>query len=346
MTQHRSLFPPSLAALLLLPLDGGPSPLRDSSGAWTQSRRGACPSRQIQSTEVNQAAFQQILADDGTFTLQVPIGWEKMGPATFEGSSIVSKRGEGLASGMVVVYANQSMLQTNLHALSTIYPPLQLVLMSRLLSRPLSPLEVVRYLFPQIANGAMQNVRILGYRTLSAEAPAPIMVVRYLSTLFPQQDAAFASLLPPRLRTQYQVTTETVAVIWSPINSGLTWTFSYLMITAPRSVFEQSHSLYAHIYESFRFIPEGLARKIQDNERASEIAEQMRETTRQVGRGYWLTLGGLLDVQGPGGETQTISAEDCSGGAYYQCPLDPYPRCYGRPPVGSCAGPFVPIRPR
>src|SRR3989442_4324046 len=88
------------------------------------------------------------------------------------------------------------------------------------------------------------------------------MLIRYQSTLFPQRDAAFASLLAPALRTQVQVTTETVAVILSPVNSdGLTWHFLYVMISAPQSVFERNHSFLARIYQTFRFIPSWLAPK-------------------------------------------------------------------------------------
>jgi len=276
-----------------------------------------------------------MLADDGTFTVQVPYGWQKMGPAMFEGSSVVSNWGEAFGSGLVAVYANQFMLQTLLDAQKTFLPQQQLVLMSRALSSPLGPIDVVQYLFPKIAGGGLQNLRILGYRQLSAQGGVPVMLIRYQSTLFPQRDAAFASLLAPALRTQVQVTTETVAVIWSPVNSdGLTWHFLYVMISAPQSVFERNQALYARIYQTFRFIPAGLAQKIRNNQRAQEIADGMNATMREVGQQQWRGLGDLVQGQEEGGgpRTDIPNPGSCSGGAIYKCGDDPYPRCYQTPP--------------
>src|SRR5947209_2520723 len=106
---------------------------------------------QARLAQVNQVPFQQMLADDGTFTVQVPYGWQKMGPAMFEGSSVVSNWGEAFGSGLVAVYANQFLLQTLLDAQKTFLPHHQRLLLSRRLWPPSVRFAFFKFPFPKFA---------------------------------------------------------------------------------------------------------------------------------------------------------------------------------------------------
>jgi hypothetical protein len=108
---------------------------------------------------------QHFRANDATYEVSLPDGWQQVGEATLDYGLFSGTRtqAESFAVGMEQVFSNPAMLRAQLPGYSVILPPAQLVLKGHLLAPPLAPLQIVTILLPKLAGGprgAIQNVRV------------------------------------------------------------------------------------------------------------------------------------------------------------------------------------------
>jgi len=276
----------------------------------------------------------QVIANDGTFSVWLPAGWQQIGQATWDGALFFSGQGESFAAGVEQVFTNAAMLRANLPGYSAILSPAQLVLKSRLLAPPLSPLQVVTELFPQLAGGtrgAVQNLRIFDSIPAGQEYGFNEILVTYQYILLPRRDAAFAAaIVPPALRAQSQG-----AAMWAvafivtfPYTGQGTWSFGYRIISAPQFVFLRNKAEYFRILQSFQLIPEGLALKVKINADMAKLAESMNKTTQDVAHSWWQRLGSLSTPGStpnapPGQKPGPLPNPGCNWFQYYVCEI-PY----------------------
>jgi hypothetical protein len=204
-----------------------------------QTYRGASygnqgPGSQARPQYVSPASigWRQVVARDATFRLQLPDDWQEVGQQILEDFSAVSPRSESYGSGEVEVFANQMARDKILPSYQLILPPAKSALMARLMSSPLSPSQVVTGLFPQVAGGAMRNVRILKVQELPWLPGFSTALIFYQYLLLPRADAAYASTLPPALLSQRQVPMTAVAVISTTPGNGIAWTMTYAVLAA------------------------------------------------------------------------------------------------------------------
>jgi hypothetical protein len=316
----------------------------------SQPRRITPKASSPQASYVSPDAFSwhTVVARDATFRLQLPVSWHEVGPETLESFQAMSEQGESMVSGMLQVYTNRDVLRPNLVANQSLLSRVQLVLMSRLLSAPLTPTEVVTKLFPQIAHGAIQNVRIVQTHMLPSAPGGLSALLLYQYTLFPRRDAAYLSQLPPTLRNQTKVQMGAWATISTDQGNGLTWGLTYGIIAAPLSVFRSNQAIYVRIGEKYEFIPEGLVQKVRSNIAAQQLAAQLNENTRRAtqmmadddrllksGLGIAGALGGDTTFRGPRGVEGKLPTRDVQ-------PNTRYVICYetGPTPIPETSAPL------
>jgi hypothetical protein len=287
---------------------------------------------------------QQMVANDLTYSVSLPPGWEQVGQATLDYGLFFGSQAESFVTGIEQVYMNANLLSSLLGGYSAILSPAQLTLKSRLLAPPLSPLQIVTRLLPQLAGGprgAIQNLRVL--RTIPGDQAYGFnqMLVRYQYTFVPQRDPAFASQAHPVLRSQPQVPMQGAAfVVTFPYMPGqFSWIFGYRILSASQTAFQRNEPAYAQIFKSFQLIPEGLALKVKLNQDWAKLAESMNQTTRKVAQDWWRELGPVAQTYDPNtGEPgpEIPGSEPCVG-EYWQCG-NQAPRCYpnGPPPGQDC----------
>src|SRR2546426_10666919 len=88
--------------------------------------------------------FQQVIATDQTFSLLLPANWT-VREATAESFFAWSPYGESLASGKAVIFADQRGAALAMQAMQSAgYPPQQLMMLGKLVSPPLAPVDVIR----------------------------------------------------------------------------------------------------------------------------------------------------------------------------------------------------------
>lgn len=275
------------------------------------------------------AALEPQLANDATYSVSLPAGWRRAGPATLDFGLFFGTQGDSLSVGMEQVFMNAAMLRAQLPGYSVLLPRAQLVLKSRLLAPPLGPEQVITGLLPQLAGGprgAIQNLRVRRTFPVPAEYGYRQMLVLYQYSFEPQRDLAFASQANPALRGQRQVAMQGAALISTfPYLPGqATWTFGYLVLSAPYSIFEHNERTYARIFENFRLIEAGLAQRVKSNEEAAKLADSMSHTTHQVAHDWQDELGA---GEAAGGDSQPPFM--CYG--TNQCPSNDYTYCCQKP---------------
>jgi hypothetical protein len=265
---------------------------------------------------------QHFLANDATYEVSLPDGWQQVGQATLDYGLFFGTRtqAESFAVGMEQVFTNPAMLRAQLPGYSYILPPAQVVLKSRLLAPPLNPLQIVTILLPQLAGGprgAIQNLSVNYTIPANMSYGYNGMVVGYQYIFTPVRDPAFASEAHPVLRAQTQVPMQAAAfIVTFPYMPGQdTWSFGYRILSAPQAVFQnkRNRATYLGIFNSFHLIPQGLVAKVKSNEEAAQIADSMNETTRKVGHDLQIALGALEEPPGsesPGG-SPPVAAPTC-----------------------------------
>jgi hypothetical protein len=279
----------------------------------------------------------QVIANDGTFKVSLPGGWEQIGEATLE-RALFFRGQESFAAGVEQVWTNPAMLHYSLPGYAAILPPAQLALKSRLLSPPLNPEQIVTELFPQLAGrlrdrgGAVQNLRI--FNSIPAggqEYGFDAQLITYEYILVPRFDDAFtAAVLPPALRAQRDGAAMWAAafIVTFPYTGGGTWSFGYRVINAPQAVFLRNKQEYFRILQSFELIPEGLIAKIDINADRAKLAESMNKTTQDVADKWWQRLGSLstpgTTPNAPAGQERgPLPDPGCDWNQYYVCEI-PY----------------------
>jgi hypothetical protein len=290
--------------------------LLGTKNSQSSAIRGAGVSRSSQNPAAASVPWYRQLADDYTYQVALPGGWQRVGNATLDYGLFFSTQGESLAMGTEQVFMNRAMLNAQLPGYSYVIPRALLVLKSRMLSPPLAPLQVVTWLMPQIARGAIQNLRVRGTSTVGEDYGFRKMLVLYEYTFVPQRDPAFATQLHPALRTRPQVRMQGAAlVITYPYLAGqATWTFGYLFLNAPYDVFQRNERVYPQILEGFQLIEAGMAQRVKSNEEAAKIAASMNDTMQQAAHGWWNLLGSEREAVGdfPGAERPLYHDAGCN----------------------------------
>src|SRR5215469_12904057 len=98
--------------------------------------------RSAQDTAAASVPLYRQLADDYTYQVALPGGWQRAGRATLDYGLFFSTQAESLAIGTEQVFMNRAMLNAQLPGYSYVIPRALLVLKSRMLSPPLAPLQV------------------------------------------------------------------------------------------------------------------------------------------------------------------------------------------------------------
>jgi hypothetical protein len=278
-----------------------------------------------------------ITAQDATYTVALPPGWRPMVRPMLEYGLFWGTEGESFAVGMEDVYLDPRMLKSILDpGYRAILPPAQFILKSRMVAPPMSPLEVVTRLLPQLAGGpggAIQNLRVVRTFRGAEGFGFSQMLIIYQYTFLPQRDPAFASQAHPAVRAQTQTAMRAAAyVITFPYMPGqFSWAFGYRILSVPQNVFPRNAGTYAQIFQSFRVIPEGLKVKVKTNEDMKKLCDSMNQTTRQMAQAMSSQLGAgtepaLADYQR---SQSTESAKDNPRPA-----VNPDFACYGSNPCG------------
>lgn len=197
------------------------------------------------------AYFHRVQSADGVVSMDVPADWQA-------GSSIAgtfraySPRGESFSCGKADIFLNYPSMEVTAQTLRMLGTSRQeLALLSRLASPPLDPENIVLRLLPQIAGGAMQNLRILG----SWPLPEGGTLIYYRYMLLPQRDALFRSLLAPALWAYGQVAMQAEVRLYRvpgmPVGVARIWSFLYQIVEAPQDLFVSNAGAYQRIFESF-----------------------------------------------------------------------------------------------
>ncbi len=195
----------------------------------------------------------------------------------------------------------------------------QCILMSRSFAPPLAPVDVIRTLYPQVAGGAIQNMRILGSRELVSQGQLGAALVHYQYTLLPHQDPAFQSTLNPALLTQNQILMEGVALIMTfppLINSFLPamnqWDGASWSAEAPQSLFVRNIGIYAKIFDTYQV--DFMALKDVSRQEA-ESWKKLNDTTREIGNNFLLSAAGQAEwVGSEDRERRIMEDKACSNG--------------------------------
>jgi hypothetical protein len=286
---------------------------------------------------------QHFRANDATYEVSLPDGWQQVGQATLDYGLFFGTRtqAESFAVGMEQVFTNPAMLRAQLPGYSDILPPAQLVLKGRLLAPPLTPLQIVTILLPKLAGGsrgAIQSLRVNYTIPANMSYGYNGMLIEYQYVFIPGRDPAFASQAHPVLRPQTQVPMQAAAfIVTFPYMLGQdTWSSGYRILSAPQAVFQSKRNkdTYVAIFDNFQLIPQGLALKVKSNEEAARLAASMNKKTHDVAHDWWVQLGAGTEPAGsdfPPGERPYVPAvvcgpyetkyfcEDQRGQGYYIC---------------------------
>jgi hypothetical protein len=233
------------------------------------NRQGAQPPANVfvPATPVN---FRTVMAQDQTFTIQLPSDWQ-VREATLDNFFAWSPRGESISSGNLPVFTNTATMSQALQTLQSVgVPPQQLALMSRLVSPPLPPVDVIRVFIPHVVGQQMQDVRILGSRDLAgsgaaAGTGATGALVAYQYTLVPAQaDPLARSLMPPPLQARGPTVMKglmTVSVS-APVYGLGFWFLAFQGVEAPQGVFESNVPIYTQISQSVQLNQPAVQQKL------------------------------------------------------------------------------------
>jgi hypothetical protein len=252
-------------------------------------------------------SFRTVQTQDRIVTVSIPADWLAAG--TFDDfKSFSAQDGESFHSGRAEVWPDPQALRLGLRVLAQTLPmpPEQLTWVSRFVAPPLAPVDVIRGLYPQLAGGAIQNMRVSDYRVLFSQGQLGVGLIHYQFVLLPQRDIVFQSMLPPVLRAQRLVPMEGGALImtfplrfneaivrnYPNLAVGNVWTFIYRAAEAPQPLFSRNVATYAKIFASYKVD----IRALQENYRQQQqVFEQMNQQTRETGYTWWLRLGGLFE---------------------------------------------------
>jgi hypothetical protein len=370
---------------LQVPLVLGQAPAGSGSAA-TLAHAPARIGARVRAADVS---WGVVAAPDGTFQVQIPQHWGVAKAFSWTDFRAFSREGESVRAGKADVFPNQqssmAMIQLfqqrtsglqsaltfaqvppnligalqqmqgseNLQLLAALgFTPQDLQLMVRTILPPYShPVEVIRTLLPEVANGAIRNVRILHAQNVSVATGVGGAMVAYAYDLNPRGDSAFATLVAPSLLNYTAVPMRGFAIIYTlppaglPVSSGLlaalnTWPYLYFQIDAPEPVFLKSVEVYDYITLSYAIKPKAVA---QQGQAWMQMLNTMHQATEQQGHGDWLALGNLDEYNTASDPTRrTMENTPCATGERrYACPGDPEPVCSPKPPRLSCEEPRI-----
>lgn len=224
-------------------------------------------------------AFQTVQASDRTFTIRIPQGW-KVTSAVLQAFQSWSPRGETLYAFIPDVVADRASFQNYLNyyvaplqQAGVPIPREQLELQARMISPWLSPVDVVRVLYPRVSL-RVQEMTILGSQNLFVggakvyqAAGVEGSVVHYTYTLLknggriPMEGMATLATFPPGGNPYYRY-----------------WTFLSIGAEAPKAIFRRNLPVYLASLKSLtyntRLIQQNLAAA---NQELDAWGRRMRE---------------------------------------------------------------------
>jgi hypothetical protein len=185
-----------------------------------------------------------IYASDGTFSVEMPAGWQ-LRSAQLRGTFAQSTRRESVAWGTVNAIdiphfrAYQRILGQFAGYASQVFP---------VVANPIPPAEVVRQLYPRF-NRAVQDLRVLGEQRTGPSSS--LVIYRYT------------------LRAPASAVMRGAAVIFTtqsrPDNFGI-WTIAYWKAEAPEYLFHQDMPLFEKVFSSLRYDTNRILALVAQNE--------------------------------------------------------------------------------
>jgi hypothetical protein len=328
----------------------------------------------------NALHWVRVNATDGTFEASLPDQWQVLRSA-WPSFNAFSENGEYFRAGMWDIFADRQSALALLQGLSADgteqalaaigAPPYmvnllqqtharevqQLLAASGLTAQDLElslrdvlppyspPAAIISQLLPQIANGAIQNMRIMGVGNIAPYGPFRGALVAYQYTLVPRRGDAFAVLVAPSLMNYSQVPMRGFAVIYTLPPSGPQlggnlaalnqWHCLQLAIEAPEALFTRSTLVYDKMFRSYMINPPAV---VAQGEARQQLLASMHEALERSGHQWMLTLGGMGEYNTGSDRTprpiDLTQIQGCPVGHVRQC-QDGVPRCYPKLPAGG-----------
>ncbi len=244
-----------------------------------------------------QITFQEVRAQDGSFTIKIPSDWTVM-DANFNSFQASSPQGEKVFFGGTEVIADAQSYQQARAAMQQSAIPLSVLpevqrMLAQPVSPPLPPVDVIRLYLPALGAGLFQEMRILGSmdpgsgQTSTNIPGVRAALVYYRYTLMPQQGNDFLrSRLPRALVNQSRVpmAAEALVVTIEPDDNGIfnSWTIIAVGGEGPPQFFRRNIGLYWRILGSIRYDPEVMRRIREEPMKRLEDPSRFESLKRMV----------------------------------------------------------------
>ncbi len=197
----------------------------------------------------------------GEFWMQIPAFWRVVSasPRSFH-LEVQGNAGESFTVNSFSVAANEQTLQNELTGLRAMgAPPQVLELRSRLLAPYLSPVQVVQYLFPKVASGLAQNLKVLGSSN-AREFQQDGDLIESSVVTYEYQKIMGGKAVPEEGAAE-------IITVRLPFITALdyTWKLIYIGAEAPPWVFQKEIPLFMAMAHSIRINNQAILQNSQNN---------------------------------------------------------------------------------
>ncbi len=227
-------------------------------------------------------AWRTVQARDGSFQVQVPSDW-RVASAEFRSFEVWSPLGERVAIGAPDIFADRVSWQNAAIACRQAGCPTP----PRVWSAPLSPVDVVRALYPLVGGGRIQGMKILRSRTLLAQGGTRAAAVYYQYTLAPRQAPMEGRVLVITLVDPFWINSHTGINFWTTIYQGA---------EGPQQYFVKRIPLYIALFQTLHYNPNVLK---QYTQAPIKFGEEMSEMNRRIMQARIDAFGGVSRVKDP-----------------------------------------------
>jgi hypothetical protein len=246
-----------------------------------------------------------VVASDGTFSVQVPVGWSVRRAGLYEGLLLWGPHGESLSFYCLTIPADQPSWNLWFQGKKLLQEiqgqPMtrdQVAILSRAISRPLTPTQVIQEFFPRLAAPTIKKMRVVEHRPL----PQAQLVffqgahgeeVHYEFTLHAKQGNSWLrqNTNPPLLALgavamegRAKVVTRPGLVIPGFNVPGLNnWTISFEGYEAPKDLFQKDEALYAKILGSVKLDLVAIQKRVKaETDAVNNLTQAIIDSSRQI----------------------------------------------------------------